>query len=181
MKTDYELFNSGVCRWCGWRRKLSERHPENCVSLDVFPPNHVHEIWPGVFLGVVEARVDSRYAGVVGILSQADTRWVAGHVGMPSCPYELVDHEDRKPGLSMKLKRAFDLADEAIRRGPVLFHCHQGASRSAMALAEWRVRGGATLDETLEQVFSTRPATEHFWHGWLPELRATERRYRGLL
>ncbi len=73
MKTDYELLGSGQCRWCRQPRRLSAAtHAENCRSYDVYPPNHVHEIWPRIFLGVVEARVLPRFAAVIGVLSQAN-------------------------------------------------------------------------------------------------------------
>ncbi len=100
-------------------------------------------------------------------------RWVGDHVAMPDCPYVLVEHEDQEPGLLAKLGPAYALADQVYDAGgDVLFHCHQGASRSAAALTGWQVHGrGVPLDDVMEAILSTRPATAHFWPGWLPELR----------
>lgn len=166
------------CRWCGCS-KLHNGHEEDCLSFDVYPPNHVHEIWPGIHLGVVEARTDGRYAAVLGILSSANMKWVGPHVRMPESPYHLVEHEDRNPMLIRKLASGWDLIDRYAKEGPVLFHCHQGASRSAAALAGYMVdRRGMSLYEALEKIFFTRPATAHFWPGWIPELVHLERQVR---
>lgn len=182
MKSDYELLNSGRCRWCGHERRMGRAHPENCLSLDPFPPNHRHEIWPRVYVGVVEARTSTRFGAIVGILSEANARWIGGRVAMPACSYALIDHEDGQPGLVSKLDAGFKLIDEAYDDGEdVLFHCHQGASRSVCAAAAWQVRRGMPLDDALEAIFAKRPASEWFWAGWLPELRELERKVQGAL
>lgn len=146
-----------VCPHCKFGRKLSMDHRAHCPAMRPDDPA-CHEVAPGLFVGSVEARVDQRFVAVVSILSEADVRYVGGRVAMPNVPMFHVEHEDRGEGLLAKCVPAWAFVDEHRARGPVLFHCLQGANRSPTVYCGYRItRDQVSAEAILLEVLSRRP------------------------
>lgn len=150
-----------VCPHCKWGRKLSTPHRSPCPADNPTEPP-CHEVAPGLFVGAVEARIDPRFVAVVSILSEGDARYVGARVPMPSVPMFHVEHEDRSEGLLAKCEPAWRFVDEHRARGPVLFHCLQGANRSPTVYCGYRItRDRVRAEAILLEVLARRPPA---WH-----------------
>lgn len=147
------------------------------------------EVDDNLWVGSVGAREDPRWVAVVGILSEPDRWWVGAEVAMPQCSYLLAEHAERQPGLlnHPDLAEAWRRISEGVRRGPVLVHCLQGASRSVAVAAGWmlahqRREDGRhlTTKDVVDRVFHRRLQAVHLWPGYIDELLDLERLLREL-
>ena len=163
-----------ICPHCQCERKLSTSHLWGCPARGGDPA--YHEVFPGLFVGSVEARVDPRFVAVVSILTEAQSRYIGAALAQPRSPMAYIDHEDRVPGLVAKCGPAWEHIDRHIPRGDVLVHCYQGASRSVTAATGWIVtrRGRRVLDE-VPRIAGIRPQAVYLFEGYVRELEALER------
>ncbi len=163
-----------VCPHCKFGLKLSMSHRTHCPAQQPNKPA-CHEVAPGFFVGSVEARVDPRFVAVVSILSEADARYVGARVAMPSVPMFHVEHEDQGEGLLTKCVPAWAFVDQHRTRGPVLFHCLQGANRSPTAYCGYRItRDRVRAEDILLDVLARRPPAWYINRTNVEALRALD-------
>lgn len=109
-----------------------------------------------------------RSAGIRGILSL--TGWpnsAANRYGLVWRCVELVDGDGNDVS---RLKEAICQLHELVERGPVLVHCMEGVSRSALVVASYLAdRDARTFEECLQEV--TRVRKQVFLQPGLIELR----------
>ncbi len=173
----------GYCTHCKWHRKLSTPHLAECPAWADKPACHeIHG--SGLWVGAAEARADSRFVAVVGILCADSRRRMGDKVPLPKVPYLLLDHPDREFGLLDKAPTAWDFMDEHLRRGPMLVHCHAGASRSPAVVAGWMMTrrhevpaGSSRLRArvAVQRLTDQRPPAMFLWPGFCEELLQLER------
>lgn len=162
-----------VCPHCKWHRKLTKSHESNCPAKADKPI--YNEVFPHLFVGSVEARVDPRFVAVVSILTEAQARYIGANLAQPSVPMVYIDHEDGPPGLVDKCARAWEHVDDNIVLGDVLVHCYQGASRSVTAAAGWIItRHRRRVRDEIPRIAGIRPQALYLNPGYVRELEALE-------
>lgn len=163
-----------VCPCCRWRRKLTKSHLDGCPSRSSEPL--YHEVFPRLFVGSVEARVDPRFVAVVSILTEAQGRYIGAGLAQPSVPMVYIDHEDGVGGLVAKCPQAWEHIDRYILQGDVLVHCYQKASRSVAVATGWVVtRHGLRVRDEVPRIAGIRPQALHLYPGYVRELEALDR------
>jgi protein-tyrosine phosphatase len=94
----------------------------------------------------------------------------------------IVDHEDGVNGLLKHVPKVEPFVRNGLKGGPVLIHCHQGASRSPtvasaiMMLLDNNPHSYEKTLTTIKQVMLARPPAVHMWKGYIEELFAWSER-----
>jgi len=174
-----------LCPHCQHDKRSGRRHPNSCSSYSREPM--CHEVAKDLYVGSVESREGSApdgksWSAVVGVLSAANVRWIGSQVAQPTCPYMIVDHEDGVDGLLKHISKVEPFVRNGLKSGPVLIHCHQGASRSPtvasaiMMLLDNNPHSYEKTLTTIKQVMLARPPAVHMWKGYIEELFAWSER-----
>jgi protein-tyrosine phosphatase/membrane-associated phospholipid phosphatase len=113
------------------------------------------QAYPGVWIGRAPSRCDLRQGGFAAIVDLAAE--FPAHPQARCLHYQQVSLLDLAIPTTAELALAAAAIERARASGKTLVHCALGYSRSALAIAAWRIDGGDTAAAALACIRGARP------------------------